>query len=81
MSIAFENVTHPPLTNFTAAAPDGALVVIVGESAAGKSELLRLAAGLDRPASGQVIGPGSRRLLRAGDGRWNGFAAPVRPFC
>jgi molybdate transport system ATP-binding protein len=35
-------------------APDGATTVIVGESGAGKTSLLRIAAGLDRPAAGRV---------------------------
>jgi molybdate transport system ATP-binding protein len=36
-------------------APDGATTVIVGESGAGKTSLLRIAAGLDRPAAGRIV--------------------------
>ena len=36
-------------------APAGATTVIVGESGAGKTSVLRLAAGLDRPAAGRVV--------------------------
>jgi molybdate transport system ATP-binding protein len=36
-------------------APTGATTVIVGESGAGKTSLLRLAAGLDRPAEGRIV--------------------------
>ena len=37
------------------AAPAGATTVIVGESGAGKTSLLRLAAGLDRPDEGRIV--------------------------
>jgi molybdate transport system ATP-binding protein len=36
-------------------APDRATTVIVGESGAGKTSLLRIAAGLDRPAAGRIV--------------------------
>jgi molybdate transport system ATP-binding protein len=36
-------------------APAGAATVIVGESGAGKTSLLRIAAGLDRPSAGRVV--------------------------
>jgi molybdate transport system ATP-binding protein len=36
-------------------APTGSTTVIVGESGAGKTSVLRLAAGLDRPAAGRIV--------------------------
>ncbi|HEU4525048.1 MAG TPA: ATP-binding cassette domain-containing protein, partial [Gemmatimonadales bacterium] len=36
-------------------APTGATTVIVGESGAGKTSVLRMAAGLDRPLRGRVV--------------------------
>lgn len=36
-------------------APSGATTVIVGESGAGKTSVLRLAAGLDRPYAGRIV--------------------------
>jgi ABC-type methionine transport system ATPase subunit len=67
MAIAFRRVTAPPLQEFDAAAPDGAVIGIVGEDGAGKGRLLRLAAGLDRPASGAVETSGAAKLLGPGD--------------
>ena len=45
MALAFRSVTSAPLENFDAAAPDGAVIGIMGENGAGKGRLLRLAAG------------------------------------
>jgi lipopolysaccharide transport system ATP-binding protein len=67
MAICFRQVMCPPLAGFDAEAPSGALIGIVGEDGAGKSCLLRLAAGVARPASGTVEAAGSRRLIGAGD--------------
>jgi lipopolysaccharide transport system ATP-binding protein len=50
-----------------AAAPDGAVVGIIGENGVGKSRLLRLAAGLDQPLEGTVEAPQSIRLLGPAD--------------
>ena len=36
-------------------APDAATTVLVGESGAGKTSILRLAAGLDRPDAGKIV--------------------------
>ena len=65
--IVFRQVALPPLADFNAAAPDSAVIGIIGENRSGKSALLRLAAGLDRPAQGTVEAPDSRRLLAPGD--------------
>ena len=55
------------MTDLDAAAPDGAVIGILGEDRSGKSALLRLAAGLETPRIGQVMAPAPRRLLGPGD--------------
>lgn len=67
MAIAFRDVTFPPLQNFSAVAPDGAIIGVIGEDGAGKSALLRLATGVERPLSGAVEASGVRRLLGPSD--------------
>ena len=63
MAIAFRHAACPPLIDIDAVAPDGALIGIVGENGSGKTKLLRLAAGLDRPVSGAVEASGAARML------------------
>ncbi len=63
MALAFRRVSRPPLRDFDAAAPDGVVIGIVGEDGAGKSLLLRLAAGIERPLSGSIEASGAVRLL------------------
>lgn len=67
MAIEFLRVGFPPLEELDAAAPDGAVIGIVGEDGAGKRSLLRLAAGQERPASGEVRVRGTARLLGPSD--------------
>jgi lipopolysaccharide transport system ATP-binding protein len=68
MAIEFRGVESAPLRDFSAAAPDGAIIGIVGLRGSGKSALLRLAAAVDQPAQGVVNqGGAARRLLRPGD--------------
>jgi lipopolysaccharide transport system ATP-binding protein len=67
MGVIFANVFYPPLTAFTAEAPDGAVIGVVGEDAAGQHELLCLAAGLVRPVAGDVHKTGRARLLQPGE--------------
>jgi ABC-type methionine transport system ATPase subunit len=67
MALAFRHVTSAPLSDFDAAAPDGVVIGVIGEDGSGKTRLLRLAAGLDRPDSGTVETPGPARLLGPGD--------------
>jgi ABC-type sulfate/molybdate transport systems ATPase subunit len=62
MALVFRGVTAPPLRNFDAAAPDGAVIGILGEDGAGKGRLLRLAAGVERPAGGTVEAPAGKLL-------------------
>jgi hypothetical protein len=45
MAIDFRDVSLGPLRSFTAAAPDGAVIGVVGANGAGQRELLRAAAG------------------------------------
>jgi lipopolysaccharide transport system ATP-binding protein len=63
MALTFRRVTSSPLREFDGAAPDGVVIGIVGESGAGKGRLLRLAAGVEHPASGTVDRSGAARLL------------------
>jgi ABC-type molybdate transport system ATPase subunit len=65
--IEFRAVTQSPLQGFTAAAPDGAVIGIIGEMGAGKSVLLRLASGEATPTSGEVIAGAVRRYIGFGD--------------
>jgi energy-coupling factor transporter ATP-binding protein EcfA2 len=67
MSIAFRRVSAAPLQDFDAAAPDGATIGILGDHGSGKTKLLRLAAGVEKPASGSVDARGKRVLLNPGD--------------
>ncbi len=63
MAIEFLHVTFPPLENLSVAAPDGAVIGIVGEDGSGTRPLLRLAAGLERPAAGEIRVRGTARLI------------------
>jgi lipopolysaccharide transport system ATP-binding protein len=63
MSIAFRGVTCAPLENFESTAPDGVVAGIIGDTGAGKTRLLRVAAGLDVPKSGTVKTSGDVKLL------------------
>ena len=67
MAIEFRAARFPPLRDLTVAAPDGAVIGIIGEKGAGKSALLRLAAGFDQPVSGEVLLKGTRRYLGPAD--------------
>jgi ABC-type sulfate/molybdate transport systems ATPase subunit len=67
MAVAFHRVSAPPLVEFDAAAPDGAVIGILGEDGSGKGCLLRLAAGLEKPASGSVERSGAASLIGPGD--------------
>lgn len=63
MALEFRHVTLLPIRDLTAVVPPGAVVGLIGENGSGQQQFLRLAAGLDRPASGEVICAGSRRYL------------------
>jgi len=55
MSIEFRNVVLPPVDEFSAVAPGGAIIGVIGEKGSGVPELLRMAGGLVAPQSGEVI--------------------------
>ena len=63
MAVHFRNVTFGPLHELSILAPDSAVIGVVGERDCGQTELLRLAAGLDQPLSGEVEAPGERRYV------------------
>src|SRR5438094_7224803 len=67
MALAFRGVGSAPLQNFDAAAPDGVVVGIIGDNGSGKSQLLRLAAGLEQPSTGSVKASGETKLLGPDD--------------
>ena len=67
MPVAFRRVTSGPLQCFEATAPDGVVVGIIGENGSGKRQLLRLAAGEERAASGSVERSGAVRRLGPDD--------------
>jgi lipopolysaccharide transport system ATP-binding protein len=62
MALALRRVSAPPLRDFDAAAPDGCVIGVIGENGAGQERLLRLAAGIEKPASGTVEAPAGRLL-------------------
>ncbi len=67
MAIEFQNVHFAPLHDLNIAAPSGSIIGILGEKGAGTTALLRLAAALEQPSSGEVKCEGSRRYLAATD--------------
>jgi ABC-type methionine transport system ATPase subunit len=67
MAIAFKKVTLAPLQAFTASAPSSALIGIIGQNGSGKRALLKLAAGLENPASGSVSAGKNRRYIGPAD--------------
>ena len=76
MALVFRRVSSAPLVEFDAAAPDGAVIGVVGENGAGKSVLARLAGGVEQPITGVVDSPGGARLLGP-DSPLNLAPAPV----
>jgi lipopolysaccharide transport system ATP-binding protein len=67
MALVFRGVSSSPLVEFTATAPDGAVIGVVGENGSGKSVLARLAGGVEQPVSGVVESYGGARLLGPDD--------------
>ena len=67
MAVEFRKVSCPPLHALDVIAPDGAAIGIIGEDGAGKSMLLRLAAGLVPPQGGAVAVGARRRFLGPAD--------------
>jgi len=67
MSIEFRNVYLAPLAGFSAVAPSGAIIGIIGEKSSGVTELLKLAGNVAQPTEGEVTGPPERRFVALGD--------------
>jgi energy-coupling factor transporter ATP-binding protein EcfA2 len=67
MSIDFRNVVLSPLDGFTASAPAGAIIGVVGEKGSGTSELLQVATGTVQPTGGEVRAAPERRYVALGD--------------
>ena len=67
MALAFRHVSSGPLRDFDAAAPDGAVIGVIGENGSGKGHLMRLAAGLEKPSAGSVEASGAAKLLGPDD--------------
>lgn len=67
MAIKFTDVTLPPLSGFSADAPSGAVIGVVGDSESGTDALLRLAGGLEEPRQGSVTSGPIRRYIGVND--------------
>ena len=67
MSLEFRNVVLTPLNDFTASAPSGAIIGVIGEKGSGVTELLQAAAGIAQPSSGEVRAAPERRFVALGD--------------
>src|SRR5438105_3005727 len=67
MSIEFRNVVRHPINGFSAVAPGGAIIGVIGEKGSGVPELLKMAGGVAPPQSGEVIAGPERRFLSLGD--------------
>ena len=67
MAIDFRDVSLGPLRNFSAAAPDGAVIGIIGAASGGQEQLLQLAGVAVSPDSGEVACGPRRRYLGIAD--------------
>jgi len=67
MSIEFRNVVLAPINNFSALAPGGAIIGVIGEKGSGIPELLKIAGGAVQPQSGEVIAAPERRYVALGN--------------
>ena len=68
MAIEFRDVSLGPLRRFTAAAPDGAVIGVVGASGAGQTELLQTAAADESAGAGRYyLSPTDALHLRPAD--------------
>src|SRR5258707_13221312 len=67
MAIDFRGVSSGPLKDFTATAPAGAIIGLIGGKQSGVSELLKIAGGALEPASGEVKTDGNRRYVALGE--------------
>ncbi len=67
MSLEFHSVHAAPLAGFTAMAPSGAIIGVIGEKGSGVTELLKLAGGAMQAERGDVAAPPERRYVAPGD--------------
>lgn len=67
MPVDFRDVSLAPLDNFTASAPGGAIIGIVGLDHSGIKQLLQIAGGAAHPVAGGVLAPPARRYFGIGD--------------
>jgi len=67
MPLEFRHVTSGPLNNFSAAAPAGCVIGVIGGKNSGASELMKLAGGALQPVSGEISGSPERRYVALGD--------------
>lgn len=67
MAIEFRNLNAGPLADFSAVAPAGAIIGVIGEKSSGISDLLKIAGGVAQPASGEVAAPAERRYVALGE--------------
>jgi lipopolysaccharide transport system ATP-binding protein len=67
MAIEFRGVVAGPLEGFTASAPDGAIIGVIGEKGSGASEVLKLAGGVLAPTAGELRCGGGQRYVGIGD--------------
>jgi hypothetical protein len=63
MGLSFDHIASPPLHDFTATAPPGAIIGLLSDDVTAQRNLLRAAAGLDRPQAGQVGSTGPARII------------------
>ena len=67
MPIEFRNVSAAPLKNFTATAPAGVIIGVIGGKGSGVAELLKLACGLLALEQGEIQAGPQRRYVALGD--------------
>jgi energy-coupling factor transporter ATP-binding protein EcfA2 len=67
MSIELRGVTCAPLTNFSAVAPSGVIIGVIGEKGSGVTELLKIAGGALQPTGGEIAASTERRFVALGD--------------
>lgn len=67
MSIEFHSVHAAPLAGFTATAPSGAIIGLIGEKGCGIPELLKIAGGAARPERGDIASAPERRYVAPGE--------------
>jgi len=67
MPIEFRSVSAGPLKNFSATAPAGAIIGVIGGKNSGVSELLKLACGVLAPEQGEIKCGPQRRYVSLGE--------------